>query len=198
VLYVLADDPNTHGVLVARPVPDEVLWALEPKQDIDGATPASPYKPALMTGMFRLVDRAAPDLAERQVVVAGAAGKVGSQIMNVLMERGITATPIDSKLGHNDDDLREAVAKAGALFTAMRQPGKLTEEWLPDGIVLFDATVEPVKVDGKTQMWGDVHRSVYDSARDITLNRVPGVIGPLATCALYDNAIEAAHVRLGA
>jgi 5,10-methylene-tetrahydrofolate dehydrogenase/methenyl tetrahydrofolate cyclohydrolase len=148
-----------------------------------------------MTGMFHLVDEAVPDLAGRRVTVAGAGGTVGSQVMSVLERRGITAVGIDPVFGHSDADLRTAIAETDVLFTAMRQPGKLTEEWLHDGLTVFDATVEPVDVEGRTQMWGDVHRSVYTSEMDLTLNRVPGVIGPLATCGLFNNALFAAHAE---
>ncbi|MFD4552264.1 hypothetical protein [Streptomyces sp. NPDC058466] len=108
-------DPATRAVIVQFPPPARLVplvQRLDPAKDIDGLLGRRSLQRACATadGISRIV---APFAEGAGVAVVGARGFVGSGVMRLLADRGITPLPLDQ-----GDDLRRAADADVVVSTA--------------------------------------------------------------------------------
>jgi methylenetetrahydrofolate dehydrogenase (NADP+)/methenyltetrahydrofolate cyclohydrolase len=103
----LNKDPKIHGILVQLPLPkhlneEEVLYAIDPKKDVDGFHPVNvgklmigepDYLPCTPAGIQQLLIRSGTQIEGAEVVVVGRSNIVGKPIANMLLQKAWPSIP---------------------------------------------------------------------------------------------------------
>ncbi|MFD4412476.1 tetrahydrofolate dehydrogenase/cyclohydrolase catalytic domain-containing protein [Streptomyces sp. NPDC058475] len=175
-------DPATRAVIVQFPPPARLVplvQRLDPAKDIDGLLGRRSLQRACATadGISRIV---APFAEGAGVAVVGARGFVGSGVMRLLADRGITPLPLDQ-----GDDLRRA-ADADVVVSTAGSAHLLTSQHIrPHHRVVVDSGFSP-RADGTVA--GDIHPQAAALPQNIT--PVPGGVGPIEMAVLMERIVR--------
>jgi methylenetetrahydrofolate dehydrogenase (NADP+)/methenyltetrahydrofolate cyclohydrolase len=208
----LNKDPKIHGILVQLPLPkhlneEEVLYAIDPKKDVDGFHPVNvgklmigepDYLPCTPAGIQQLLIRSGVKIEGAEVVVVGRSNIVGKPIANILLQKkkGANATVTICHTGTRD--LAFHTKRADILIVAAGRPKAITADMVKEGVVVIDVGVNEVgkTPDGKRILVGDVDfDAVKEKAKAIT--PVPGGVGPMTITMLMLNTVRAAKLAAG-
>jgi methylenetetrahydrofolate dehydrogenase (NADP+)/methenyltetrahydrofolate cyclohydrolase len=208
----LNKDPKIHGILVQLPLPKHisetvVLYAIDPKKDVDGFHPVNlgklmigepDYLPCTPHGIQQLLIRAGVETDGAEVVVVGRSNIVGKPIANILLQKkkGANATVTVCHTGTRD--LAFHTRRADILIVAAGRPKAITADMVKEGAVVVDVGVNRIgkTAEGKAILAGDVDfDGVKEKARAIT--PVPGGVGPMTITMLMLNTLRAARLASG-
>jgi methylenetetrahydrofolate dehydrogenase (NADP+)/methenyltetrahydrofolate cyclohydrolase len=208
----LNKDPKINGILVQLPLPkhlneEEVLYALDPKKDVDGFHPVNvgrlmigepDYIPCTPAGIQQLLIRSGTKIDGAEVVVVGRSNIVGKPIANILLQKrpGANATVTICHTGTRD--LAFHTKRADILIVAAGKPKAITADMVKEGVVVIDVGVNEIgkTADGKRILAGDVDfDTVKEKAKAIT--PVPGGVGPMTITMLMMNTVRAAKLAAG-
>lgn len=208
----LNKSPKIHGILVQVPLPKhlnetEVLYAIDPKKDVDGFHPVNlgklmigepDYIPCTPHGVQQLLIRSGVQIDGAEVVVVGRSNIVGKPIANILLQKkpGANATVTICHTGTRD--MAFHTRRADILIVAAGRPKAVTADMVKEGVVVIDVGVNQVGTtpDGKRILVGDVDfEGVKEKARAIT--PVPGGVGPMTITMLMLNTVRAAKLAAG-
>jgi methylenetetrahydrofolate dehydrogenase (NADP+)/methenyltetrahydrofolate cyclohydrolase len=195
----LSADAAVHGILLQLPLPQgldaaRAVALLDPRKDVDGATPTSaglltqglpsllPNTPA---GGMELLRRNRIALAGRRAVVVGRSNIVGKPMALLLLREHATVTIAHSRT----PDLAGVVREADIVVAAVGRAGLITGAMLKPGAVVVDFGINVLE-DGR--MAGDVD---FDSAAAVVgaITPVPGGTGPVTNVMLLRNVLQAAR-----
>lgn len=202
-------DPGIHGILVQLPLPrhineTQVLYAIDPKKDVDGFHPVNvgkmvigeaDYLPCTPAGIQQLLVRSGVDTSGAEVVVVGRSNIVGKPIANILLQKqtGANATVTVCHTGTRDTTVH--TRRADILIVAAGRPRAITAEMVREGAVVIDVGVNRIGMtpEGKAILCGDVDfDAVKEKASRIT--PVPGGVGPMTITMLMMNTLKAAKI----
>jgi methylenetetrahydrofolate dehydrogenase (NADP+)/methenyltetrahydrofolate cyclohydrolase len=205
-------DPKIHGILVQLPLPKhinetKVLYAIDPKKDVDGFHPVNvgklmigeaDYLPCTPAGIQQLLIRSGAKIDGAEVVVVGRSNIVGKPIANILLQKqkGANATVTICHTGTKDMTFH--TKRADILIVAAGKPKAITADMVKDGAVVIDVGVNRIGMtpEGKAKLAGDVDfDGVKEKASAIT--PVPGGVGPMTITMLMMNTVKAAKVAAG-
>jgi methylenetetrahydrofolate dehydrogenase (NADP+)/methenyltetrahydrofolate cyclohydrolase len=208
----LNKDPKIHGILVQLPLPKhldetEVLFAINPKKDVDGFHPVNvgklmigepDYLPCTPHGIQQLLIRTGVQVEGAEVVVVGRSNIVGKPIVNILLQKraGANATVTICHTGTRDISFH--TRRADILIVAAGRPKAVTADMVKEGAVVIDVGVNQVgtTAEGKRILVGDVDfEGVKEKASAIT--PVPGGVGPMTITMLMVNTVRAAKLAAG-
>jgi len=208
----LNKDPKIHGILVQLPLPKHinetnVLYAIDPKKDVDGFHPVNvgklmigepDYLPCTPHGIQQLLIRSGVKIDGAEVVVVGRSNIVGKPIANILLQKkkGANATVTVCHTGTRDISLH--TKRADILIVAAGRPKAVTADMVKEGVVVIDVGVNRIgkTAEGKDILVGDVDfDSVKEKAKAIT--PVPGGVGPMTITMLMLNTVRAAKLAAG-
>ena len=208
----LNKDPKIHGILVQLPLPKhinetEVLYAIDPKKDVDGFHPVNVgklmigepgYIPCTPHGVWQLLMRSGVEMKGAEVVVVGRSNIVGKPITNILLQKqkGANATVTICHTGTRD--LAFHTKRAEILIVAAGKPKAITADMVKEGAVVIDVGVNRIGMTdaGKAILAGDVDfEAVKEKAKAIT--PVPGGVGPMTITMLMLNTVKAAKLAAG-
>lgn len=208
----LNKDPKINGILVQLPLPkhlneEEVLYAIDPKKDVDGFHPVNvgklmigepDYLPCTPAGIQQLLIRSGTKIDGAEVVVVGRSNIVGKPIANILLQKkpGANATVTICHTGTKD--IASHTRRADILIVAAGKPKAITADMVKEGVVVIDVGVNEVgkTADGKRILVGDVDfDAVKEKAKAIT--PVPGGVGPMTITMLMMNTVRAAKLAAG-
>ncbi|MFC1984105.1 bifunctional methylenetetrahydrofolate dehydrogenase/methenyltetrahydrofolate cyclohydrolase FolD [Chloroflexota bacterium] len=208
----LNKDPKIHGILVQLPLPkhiDEtgVLYAIDPKKDVDGFHPVNvgklmigepDYLPCTPHGIQQLLIRSGVKTEGAEVVVVGRSNIVGKPIANILLQKkdGANATVTICHTGTKD--VASHTKRADILIVAAGKPKAITADMVKEGVVVIDVGVHQIgeTESGKRILCGDVDfEAVKEKAKAIT--PVPGGVGPMTITMLMLNTVRAAKLTAG-
>ncbi|MFQ5885154.1 MAG: bifunctional methylenetetrahydrofolate dehydrogenase/methenyltetrahydrofolate cyclohydrolase FolD [Thermoplasmata archaeon] len=205
-------DPKVHGILVQLPLPKHmnetnVLYAIDPKKDVDGFHPVNvgrlmigdpDFLPCTPAGIQQMLIRSGNDPAGKHVVIVGRSNIVGKPIANILMQKkdGANATVTICHTGTKD--VGEFTREADIVIAATGWPGTITGDMVKEGVVVIDVGVnrvdDPTKEKGY-RLVGDVKfDEVEPKAKAIS--PVPGGVGPMTITMLMKNTVKAAKRTL--
>jgi methylenetetrahydrofolate dehydrogenase (NADP+)/methenyltetrahydrofolate cyclohydrolase len=202
----LNKDSMIHGILVQLPLPKHinetnVLYAINPKKDVDGFHPVNVGKlmlgepdfiPCTPHGIQELLIRTGVETNGAEVVVVGRSNIVGKPIANLLLQKkkGANATVTICHTGTRD--LASHTRRADILIVAAGKPKTITADMVKEGVVVIDVGVNRLE----TGLVGDVDfESVKEKAKAIT--PVPGGVGPMTIAMLMHNTVQAAKMQSG-
>jgi len=205
-------DPKIHGILVQLPLPrhineTKVLYAIDPKKDVDGFHPLNmgkmvigeaDYLPCTPAGIQQLLIRSGVKTDGAEVVIVGRSNIVGKPIANILLQKkpGANATVTICHTGTKE--MASHTRRADILIVAAGRPKAITADMVKEGVVVIDVGVNRIGMtaDGKTILCGDVDfDSVKEKAGMIT--PVPGGVGPMTITMLTMNTLKAAKIAAG-
>jgi len=206
------NDPKIHGILVQLPLPKhinetKVLYAIDPKKDVDGFHPVNvgkmvigeaDYLPCTPAGIQQLLIRSGVKVDGAEVVVVGRSNIVGKPIANILLQKqkGANATVTICHTGTKD--MAFHTRRADILIVAAGKPNAVTADMVKEGVVVIDVGVNRIGMtaEGKAKLCGDVDfEGVKEKASAIT--PVPGGVGPMTITMLMMNTVKAAKLALG-
>jgi methylenetetrahydrofolate dehydrogenase (NADP+)/methenyltetrahydrofolate cyclohydrolase len=208
----LNKDPKINGILVQLPLPkglneEEVLYAIDPKKDVDGFHPVNvgklmigepDYLPCTPAGIQQLLIRSGTQIEGAEVVVVGRSNIVGKPIANMLLQKAPGANATVTICHTRTRDISFHTKRADILIVAAGKPKAVTGDMVKDGVVVIDVGVNQVgtTADGKRILEGDVDfESVSQKAKAIT--PVPGGVGPMTITMLMMNTVRAAKLAAG-
>jgi methylenetetrahydrofolate dehydrogenase (NADP+)/methenyltetrahydrofolate cyclohydrolase len=205
-------DPKIHGILVQLPLPKhinetKVLYAIDPKKDVDGFHPVNvgklmigeaDYLPCTPAGIQQLLIRTGVKIDGAEVVVVGRSNIVGKPITNILLQKqkGANATVTICHTGTKD--IAFHTKRADILIVAAGKPKAITADMVKEGAVVIDVGVNRIGMtpEGKAKLCGDVDfDGVKEKASAIT--PVPGGVGPMTITMLMMNTVKAAKLAAG-
>ncbi len=202
-LNKLNDDPSVHGILIQRPLPDQInVEKLEmhtnPEKDIDGFHPNSPYTLPLPLAVVRILEEiytlknsesklANLDflswLKAQNIVILGKGPTGGGPIMDYLKKLDVPFTLIDSKTV----DPEKKMMHADVIIGAVGRENIVTPEKIKNGVILVGVGILRGE-DGKLKGDYDVEK-IKDIAGYYT--PTPGGTGPVNVAKLMENLITA-------
>lgn len=188
-------DDSVHGIIVQLPLADpsqteSIVAMVAPEKDVDGLGPDSLFDPATPMSILWLLAAYNVDITHGQKVLLIGRGKlVGAPLERMLRASGVDVTVAD----RDSADMAALAIEADIIVTATGSPAILFPDMIKHKAVVVDAGV--ASEGGKTV--GDLDPSVYDRD-DLTVTPTRGGVGPLTVCALFDNVIRAARLRIEA
>jgi methylenetetrahydrofolate dehydrogenase (NADP+)/methenyltetrahydrofolate cyclohydrolase len=208
----LNKDPKINGILVQLPLPkhlneEQVLYAIDPKKDVDGFHPVNvgklmigepDYIPCTPAGIQQLLIRSGTKIEGAEVVVVGRSNIVGKPIANILLQKAPGANATVTICHTKTRDIAFHTKRADILIVAAGKPKAVTGDMVKEGVVVIDVGVNEIgkTADGKRILAGDVDfDTVKEKAKAIT--PVPGGVGPMTITMLMMNTVRAAKVAAG-
>jgi len=208
----LNKNPKIHGILVQLPLPkhlneEEVLYAIDPKKDVDGFHPVNvgklmigepDYMPCTPAGIQQLLIRSGTKIEGAEVVVVGRSNIVGKPIANILLQKRDGANATVTICHTRTRDMAFHTKRADILIVAAGKPKAITADMVKDGVVVIDVGVNEIgkTAEGKRILCGDVDfDAVKEKAKAIT--PVPGGVGPMTITMLMMNTVRAAKLAAG-
>lgn len=208
----LNKDPKINGILVQLPLPkhlneEAVLFAIDPKKDVDGFHPVNvgklmigepDYMPCTPAGIQQLLIRSGTQIEGAEVVVVGRSNIVGKPIANILLQKAPGANATVTICHTKTRDIPFHTRRADILIVAAGRPKYITADMVKEGVVVIDVGVNEIgrTAEGKRILAGDVDfETVKEKAKAIT--PVPGGVGPMTITMLMMNTVRAAKVAAG-
>jgi len=208
----LNKDPKIHGILVQLPLPKHinetrVLYAIDPKKDVDGFHPVNvgklmigepDYLPCTPHGIQQLLIRSGVETDGAEVVVVGRSNIVGKPIANILLQKQKGANATVTVCHTRTRDMSFHTKRADILIVAAGRPKAITADMVREGVVVIDVGVNRIgkTAEGKAILCGDVDfDAVKEKAKAIT--PVPGGVGPMTITMLMLNTVKAAKLAAG-
>jgi methylenetetrahydrofolate dehydrogenase (NADP+)/methenyltetrahydrofolate cyclohydrolase len=208
----LNKSPKIHGILVQLPLPKhinetEVLYAIDPKKDVDGFHPVNvgklmigepDYLPCTPHGIQQLLIRSGVETKGAEVVVVGRSNIVGKPIANILLQKQEGANATVTICHTATRDISFHTKRADIIIVAAGRPKAVTADMVKDGVVVIDVGVNRIGMSesGKAILVGDVDfETVKEKAKAIT--PVPGGVGPMTITMLMLNTVRAAKLAAG-
>jgi methylenetetrahydrofolate dehydrogenase (NADP+)/methenyltetrahydrofolate cyclohydrolase len=208
----LNKDPKINGILVQLPLPkhlneEEVLYAIDPRKDVDGFHPVNvgklmigepDYMPCTPAGIQQLLIRSGTQIEGAEVVVVGRSNIVGKPIANILLQKAPGANATVTICHTKTRDIPFHTKRADILIVAAGRPKYVTADMVKEGVVVIDVGVNEIgrTAEGKRILAGDVDfETVKEKAAAIT--PVPGGVGPMTITMLMMNTVRAAKVAAG-
>lgn len=207
-------DPKIHGILVQLPLPKHinetnVLYAIDPKKDVDGFHPVNvgklmigeaDYLPCTPAGIQELLIRSGVKTKGAEVVVVGRSNIVGKPIANIMMQKkeGANSTVTIIHTGTPPEKVIEHCRRADILIVAAGVAKYVKADWVKEGAAVIDVGVNRIGMSesGKAILAGDVDfETVKEKAGLIT--PVPGGVGPMTITMLMKNTVKAAKLAAG-
>ncbi len=208
----LNKDPKIHGILVQLPLPKhinetKVLYAIDPKKDVDGFHPVNvgklmigepDYLPCTPHGIQQLLIRSGVKIEGAEVVIVGRSNIVGKPIANILLQKREGANATVTVCHTRTRDISFHTKRADILIVAAGKPKAITADMVKEGVVVIDVGVNRIgkTAEGKAILVGDVDfDAVKEKAKAIT--PVPGGVGPMTITMLMLNTVKAAKLAAG-
>jgi methylenetetrahydrofolate dehydrogenase (NADP+)/methenyltetrahydrofolate cyclohydrolase len=206
-------DEKIHGILVQLPLPKhinerKVLYAIDPRKDVDGFHPVNVGKlvigepcfiPCTPYGIMILLAKTGVPVDGADVVVIGRSNIVGKPIANLLMQKRKPVGNATVTVCHTGTkDIASHARRADILIVAAGAPKFVTADMVKEGAVVIDVGVNRIGTtpDGKAKLCGDVDfEAVKEKASFIT--PVPGGVGPMTITMLMKNTLESAKAWAG-
>jgi methylenetetrahydrofolate dehydrogenase (NADP+)/methenyltetrahydrofolate cyclohydrolase len=206
-------DEKIHGILVQLPLPKhinerKVLYAIDPRKDVDGFHPVNVGKlvigepcfiPCTPYGILILLAKTGVPVDGADVVVIGRSNIVGKPIANLLMQKRKPVGNATVTVCHTwTKDIASHSRRADILIVAAGVPKFVTADMVKEGAVVIDVGVNRIGTtpDGKAKLCGDVDfKAVKEKASFIT--PVPGGVGPMTITMLMKNTLESAKAWAG-
>ena len=205
-------DPKIHGILVQLPLPKhinetKILYAIDPKKDVDGFHPVNVGKlligepdfiPCTPLGIWQLLIRAGVKIEGADVVVVGRSNLVGKPIADILMQKLPNANATVTVCHTKTNDMASHTRQADILIVAAGRPKAITADMVKEGAAVIDVGVNRIgqTPEGKAILSGDVDFEAVQKKAGI-ITPVPGGVGPMTITMLMLNTVKAAKLAAG-
>ncbi len=208
VIYNLNNDSNIDGIIVQLPLPshideNKIIWAIDPKKDVDGFHPANVGKmalglpallPATPSGIIKLLEMYNIETKGKNCVIIGRSNIVGRPLANLLSHKGKYADCTVTLCHSNTRNIEEFTRNADIVVAALGQPGFLKADMIKEGAIVIDVGITRIPDSTKKsgfRLSGDADfENVAPKCSWIT--PVPGGVGPMTIVSLLSNTLQSA------
>lgn len=191
-IHMYNDDPTVHGLIVQRPLPKHLNPTIgnfvDPKKDIDGFVPNSPFDVPIATAVLTILEHVHPNnftdwLQNQAIVIIGRGETAGKPIAEALKKRHCTTSEIDTKTLNP----KELMRSADILISCVGKERIVTSDAIKPGAILLSVGLWH-NAEGKIK--GDYED---DEIKDIAgfYTPTPGGVGPLNVACLMQNLVKA-------
>jgi len=205
-------DEKIHGILVQLPLPKhinegKVLYAIDPKKDVDGFHPVNVGKmvlgeqcflPCTPHGILEMLQRSGVETSGAEVVILGRSNIVGKPMANLMLQKRDAGNATITLCHTRTKDTDFHTKRADILIAAVGVANLVKADQVKDGVVIIDVGVNRIGMSesGKAILAGDVDfDSVKEKASYIT--PVPGGVGPMTITMLMKNTVQSAKQAAG-
>jgi len=178
LIQQLNDDPAITGFFVQLPLPsnidkNKVLAKINPKKDVDGLVPGSPFTPAVVRGVIRLLDEYKLNFNGKNAVIINDSNLIGIPLKKILEKRNVLVT-VCNEFTKNISEISRG---ADLLISATGQKGLITSEFIKPGSVVIDIGS------------GDID---FAKVAELTSYITPstGSVGPMTIACLLENLVN--------
>lgn len=163
---------DENGIMVQLPHPNaqEIIAKISPEKDVDGLRKDSPFLPAAVLAVYKILNIQCPMFNDKRVCVVGSKGFIGSRLVKLLTPRCQLLTPMDA-----DNFDPEKVKLADIIISATGHEGLIKD--IKEGAVCIDLGFPR----------GDFTHSTALRASFFT--PVPGGVGPVTVACLFENLL---------
>ena len=198
-IELLNDDPFVHGILVQRPLPDQIdITQLEmttdPEKDVDGFHPNSPFTLPLPLAVVRMLEEVHSSqektkqsfkqwLQTQKIVLLGKGPTGGGPIIAYLKKLDVTPELVDSKTTSPEKILKQA----DIIISAVGRQNTIKPNDLKKGVVLISVGINRGE---NKKLHGDYE---VEEIKDISsyYTPTPGGVGPVNVAVLMENLLTA-------
>ncbi len=205
IVKYLNDEPNIHGVLMLRPLPESVdeeriCNHLRPEKDIDGITnralggiftgEKTGFPPCTAEAVMAILSYYGIETAGKRAVVVGRSLVVGKPAAMLLMEKNATVAICHSKT--EEDHIADLCKDADIIVCATGKRNTLTADHAREKQTIVDVGIN---FDDEGKMCGDAD---FEALKDrvAAITPVPGGVGTVTTALLMRHVVQAAYAAL--
>lgn len=181
------NDLSISAIIVQLPLPknidrDTVINIIDPAKDADGLTSDAKVIPATARGIRELLKYYKVSLSEKKVTVIGRSMLVGTPIAKMCREQGAIVTVCH----RGTVDLAKETIQADVIISAVGSPNLIRREHVKSSQVIIDVGISKNQ---EGLLVGDVD---FEAVKDIVnaITPVPGGVGPMTVCGLFENVID--------
>lgn len=191
------EDENIHGIIIQYPVFkswnfDDLIFQVDPKKDVDGFLPDSPFQGATAMAVWEMLtafaflegfSKTQRFLKDKKIVLLGRGRTAGKPIRELLENKRLQVEVINSKTENPD----EIIKKGDVIISATGVKNIINKNNLKNGSYVIGVGVG--KEDGK--VYGDIEEESVAKIAKLYCPTIGG-IGPLTIVSLLQNVILAA------
>ena len=202
MLEHLNQDPKTHGILLFRPLPDqlnmeEISRSIRPEKDIDCMNPLNMEKvftgdhdgilPCTPEAVLEILKFYQFELSGKNIVIANRSLVLGKPLAMMFLQENATVTICHSKT----KNMIEIMSKADIVVTGVGRGKLFSREYFSDQSVVIDVGIN--YLDGS--LCGDVD---FEDTKECVaaLTPVPGGVGTVTSMVLLKHVIQAMKMQL--
>ncbi|MBI2039783.1 bifunctional 5,10-methylenetetrahydrofolate dehydrogenase/5,10-methenyltetrahydrofolate cyclohydrolase [Candidatus Microgenomates bacterium] len=200
----LNDDPKLNGIIVQYPVYegwdfDEISSKVTVLKDVDGFLENSPFRGATALAVWEMIGafakhegfKNAEDFLEgKKIVILGKGKTAGRPTINLLKEKGIGITVIDSKTENPD----EIIKNADVVISATGKKHIVNGSNIKDGAYVIGVGVGKEIIDEQSKIYGDINEEEVSKKAKLYCPTIGG-IGPLTIACLLRNVVQSSARR---
>lgn len=202
VLNYLNEDPKTHGILVFRPLPDQldmelISRSIKPEKDIDCMSPVNAEKifngdksgipPCTPEAVIEILKYYQYELSGKNIAIVNRSMVLGKPLAMLFLNENSTVTICHSKTR----DLPGVTAKADIVVTGAGKAKLFGKEFFTKDSIIVDVGIN---LDQDNKLCGDVdYEEVADSVAAIS--PVPGGVGTVTSMILLNHVIKAMKLQ---
>lgn len=198
-LKVVNDDKTVHGILVFRPLPEQIdenhiKYIINPEKDIDCFNPVNIAKvmegdetgfpPCTPAAVIEIIKYYNINIKGKTAVVIGRSLVVGKPLSMMLLKEDATVTICHSKT----EELEKISREADILIAAIGKANMINSNYIKSGAVVIDVGIN---VNENGEVFGDVNTDdCLEKSSFIT--PVPRGVGSVTTAILAHHVVKAA------
>ncbi|MDP3974158.1 MAG: bifunctional 5,10-methylenetetrahydrofolate dehydrogenase/5,10-methenyltetrahydrofolate cyclohydrolase [Candidatus Daviesbacteria bacterium] len=198
-------DASVYGIIVQYPLYqgwdfDEISSKVTISKDVDGFLGNSPFKGATALAVWEMIGafavhesfkNAKDFLKGKKVVILGKGKTAGGPTINLLKDKGISITVIDSKT----ENPNKIIKNAGVVISATGKKNIINGSNIKNGAYVIGVGVGKEIIDEQPRIYGDINEEEVSQKAKLYCPTIGG-IGPLTIACLLRNVTEASQRSL--
>jgi len=195
----LNQDPKTHGIIIQFPIFEgwnfeELITKVDPQKDVDGFLPNSSFRGATALGVWEMLTAFALEegfltteefLKDKNIALLGKGKTAGGPTRDLLKEKNIQFSLIDSKTINPD----EIIKNADVIISATGKKNIIAGEKIKEGSFVIGVGVGKEKVNDEEKIFGDIEEQSVSQKAKLYCPTIGG-IGPLTIVCLLRNVVK--------
>lgn len=204
-IKTLNNDDTLDGYIVQLPLPkhideEKILFAVDPKKDVDGFHPSNfgrmalemdSFIPATPFGIMEMLRRNKVDISGKHCLVIGRSHIVGRPISILMSQKGNPGNATVTLAHSRTKNIEQLTQKADIIVSALGIPEFLKADMVKQDVIVIDVGITRVPDDSHPKGYvikGDV---AFDEVakKSSYITPVPGGVGPMTIAMLLKNTL---------
>lgn len=202
VLDQLNEEPKIHGILIFRPLPDQldaefISRSIKPEKDIDCMSPVNTEKvfigdksgiaPCTPEAVIEILKYYKYELSGKNIAIVNRSMVLGKPLAMLFLNENSTVTMCHSKT----KNLPEVTSKADIVVTGVGKAKFFGKEFFSENSVIVDVGIN---LDDDNKLCGDVD---FDEVSECvsSISPVPGGVGTVTSMILLSHVIKAMKLQ---